>query len=96
MLTWPSKDPNEVLDYSLDWAGRLAGSPDDTIATTTATASPAGLTIDAHGVASGAPQKTTTWLSGGSEGVTYALSLRAVTTGGRTMDETVRIKIKSR
>ena len=24
-LTWPKKDPDEVLDYSIDWSARLNG-----------------------------------------------------------------------
>ncbi len=29
-LSWPFKDPDEVLDYQIDWTARLAG---DTIST---------------------------------------------------------------
>ena len=32
-LNWPDKDPDEVLDYCLDWSDRLGSS--DTISTST-------------------------------------------------------------
>jgi hypothetical protein len=40
--------------------------------------------------------KTTVWLSGGSEGVTYDILNRIVTNGGRTMDQTVELRVKSK
>ena len=48
-ISWPSKDPDEVLDYELDWSLRLAG---DTIVTSTWTV-PSTLTKGADSVSSG-------------------------------------------
>lgn len=88
-LTWPFKDPDEVLDYQLDWSDRLGT---DTISTSTWTV-PGGITknSDSH---------TTTaaiiWLSSGTDGVTYEFLNRIVTAGGRTMDQTVKLKVRAK
>jgi len=93
-LSWPSKDTNEVLDYSLDWSRRLDG---DTISTSTWTAAStnqdAVLTI---GTRTNTPTTTTVWLSSGTTFKTYELTNRIVTAGGRTMDQTARITIKDK
>ncbi|UXN70897.1 hypothetical protein N8A98_06835 [Devosia neptuniae] len=89
-LSWDAKDPNEVLDYDLNWAARLSG---DTIVTSTWLLADGALVIDSDEQSGTA---TKVWLSGGAEGVSYTLTNRVVTSGNRTMDESVRIKIKSR
>lgn len=90
-LTWPSKDPDEVLDYDLDWSARLLT---DTIATSDWSVS------DGVGLTIGAESNTTTttkvWLSGGTLGTAYTLLNRITTTGGRTMDQSVKIKIATK
>lgn len=91
-LRFPSKDPNEVLDYVLDWSERLDDG--DTISTSTwsiVTASPA-LVIDSE---SETTTTTTVWLSAGTEDVDYELLNRIVTAAGRTIDQTVKIRIAS-
>lgn len=91
-LTWEEpKDPDEVLDYQIDWSGRLDEA--DTIATSTWTV-PDGLT-------EGAPDSfddttTTVWLTGGTLGTTYDLLNRVTTAGGRTMDQTMKLKVKAK
>jgi hypothetical protein len=89
-LTWPNKDPDEVLDYTLNWSERLG---DDTIVTSTWPDPPDGITIDADSY-----DGTTAvlWLSGGVADTTYLFVNRVVTTGGRTMDQTVKLKVKTR
>jgi hypothetical protein len=86
---WPNKDPNEVLDYAIDWSQRLAG---DIIDTSTFTV-PTGIVMNSQ---SKTNTMTTVWLSGGSEGVTYDILNRIVTNGGRTMDQTVELRVKSK
>lgn len=89
-ISWtPVKDPDEVKDYSLDWSALLV---DDTISTSTWTlASGAGLTIGSN---SNTDTLSTVWLSGGTAGVNYELLNRVVTTGGRTYDQTVKLKVR--
>lgn len=88
-LVWPNKDPDEVLDYVVDWADRLDG---DTIAESTWIV-PDGITK----VSDGHDDSTVTiWLSGGTIGTAYSLVNRIVTAAARTMDQTVRLKIRAR
>lgn len=88
-LTWPFKDPDEVLDYILDWTDRLGT---DTVATSTWTV-PTGITQNSD---SATTTTTTIWLQGGTEGESYSFVNRVVTAAGRTMDQTVRLKVKSK
>lgn len=88
-LTWPFKDPDEVLDYQLDWSARLAG---DTIATSTWIV-PANITKDSD---SNTTTTTTIWLSGGTLGDLVEITNRITTAAGRTMDQSVRLKIKAK
>jgi hypothetical protein len=90
MLNWPPKDPDEILDYQIDWADRLGVG--DTIQTSTWTV-PAGIT---GSLQSAAAQNVTIWLSGGTVGKTYQIHNRIISTGGRTMDQTVGIAIRTK
>lgn len=87
---WDPKDPDEVLDYEVDWTARLDG---DTIVTSTWPTVPAGITKDSD---SHTATQSTIWLSGGTLGATYDLTCRITTVGGRTMDQTVRIGVKAK
>lgn len=88
-LSWPgSKDPNDVSDWVLNWTLDDA----DEIDTVTWTV-PAGLTKNSQSETASA---ATIWLSGGTAGETYSLLCRITTTGGRTFDQTVKLKCKER
>lgn len=88
--TWDrSKDPDEVVDYDLSWADQMTADS-DTISSSTWTV-PAGITKDSS---SNTTTRTKVWLSGGTTGETYTLLNRVVTTGGRTFDQSVRLKMK--
>jgi hypothetical protein len=89
MLQWPPKDPDEILDYQVDWTDRLG---EDTIATSAFTV-PAGLTKDSE---SSTDTAATVWLSGGTLAASYEILNRITTAGGRTMDQTVKIRIKAK
>jgi hypothetical protein len=105
-LPWPVKDPDEVLDYDVDWTQRLysadeldqvaAGAtvvPADTIASSQFTL-PAG-TLVANS-SSFTSVRTKVWLSGGADGQSYLVLNRITTVGGRTMDQTMKLKVKSK
>ena len=108
-FSWPFKGPSEILDYDIDWTWRLfsaselaqaqqdAGErvtiiPADTIETSQFTL-PAGITATQSANTTTA---TKVWLSGGVVGQVYLVQNEIVTAGGRTMDQTVRIKIKTK
>lgn len=86
---WPNKDPDEVLDYSLDFSGRIGT---DTISTATWTV-PAGITKASEST-SGA--SATIWLSGGTADTWYSFNCRITTAGGRTLDQSVSLLVKDR
>lgn len=104
-LSWPAKDPDEILDYDVDWTSRLysadelalvaAGQtvvPADHIATSQFTL-PVGIVANSSTFSNTA---TKVWLSGGTDGQAYAIVNRITTPGGRTMDQTIKIKIKTK
>ena len=84
-----TKDPNAVLDYSVDWSRWLDG---DTIATSVWTV-PAGLTKVSD---TNTTTKTTVWLSGGTADQSYTVTNRITTTGGRTEDRSFIVKVEER
>lgn len=88
-LTWPDKDPNAVLDYSLDWSAWLGA---DTIASSSWTL---GSTL-VEDSKSFTDTTTTIWLSGGSDSDVVNVVNRITTAGGRTDDRTVTLTIAER
>lgn len=118
---WPPKDPNEDLDYTINWGDRVgtsdpiiasewgittpqpaATSPDTNLAKHTETIEDGSITAD--GAASGVGTEgatvtdgaTRVWLTGGTLGETYELVNRITTFGGRIMDQTMKIQIKTK
>jgi hypothetical protein len=86
-----TKDPDAVLDYSVDWTLWLAG---DLIATSQWILEPAA-DLEAA-VDTNTTTKATVWLRGGVAGTTYLATNRIVTLGGRTDDRTISIKVENR
>ncbi len=84
-----TKDPNAVLDYTIDWTRWLAG---DQIA--------ASEWIVASGLTKMADSKTATsatvWLSGGTAGQSYIVTNRITTAAGRTEDRSFTIRVEER
>ena len=90
MLKWPPKDPDEVLDYQIDWSKRL--DPGDTILSSIWIV-PTGITKNSDSFADTA---TLIWLSAGVLDQNYVLTNRVTTVGARTMDQSVEIKIRTK
>ena len=88
---WPDKDPADVLDYAVQWAEQLAlVTPADTIGGVTWVV-PAGLVLGSQFVVG---SLATCWLSGGVAGTDYTVGCRIVTTGGRTLERSVKLHVK--
>ncbi len=85
------KDPDAVLDYSVDWTLWLAG---DQIATSEWILEPE--TDLEAAVDTKTASKATVWLRGGVAGTTYLATNRIVTVGGRTDDRTISIRVQDR
>lgn len=84
-----TKDPNAVLDYSIDWTRWLAG---DQIAASEWLV-PSGLTKMADSKTS---TSATVWLSGGTAGQSYIVTNRITTAAGRTEDRSFTIRVEER
>ena len=88
-MEWFIKDPNAVLDYTIDWS-RWLGT--DTISTATWTVQ--------TGITKVTDSKTTTtatvWLSGGTAGTDYTVTCRITTVGVRTDDRSIKIQVRER
>ena len=84
-----TKDPNAVLDYSVDWTRWLAG---DQIAASEWII-PSGLTKMADSKTS---TSATVWLSGGTAGQWYIVTNRITTAAGRTEDRSFTIRVEER
>ena len=84
------KDPDAVLDYSVDWSKWLAGDQIQTSAWSVS--DPA---IEATGD-SNTPTRTTVWLAGGVAGQSYTVTNRITTSGGRTDDRSLVIQVQDR
>lgn len=88
---WPSKDPNEVLDYVINWTARLGS---DTITSSSFTVdSESGLVKDSN---TNTTTSTTIWLSGGTAGKIGTITNTVITLGGRTMEEAVQLPIRNK
>lgn len=85
-----TKDPNAVLDYSLDLSAWLTDIG-DTLASLTVT--PIGCTANSSAISG---TKCVAWISGGTAGETATVTFRFTTTGGRTDDRTIYLKMKER
>lgn len=86
-LRWPTKDPDETLDYSINWTPRLsAGDPIASVVWVL----PDALNQEDAGFLGAI---TTLWISGGVAGAQYKITCRVTTDAGRIMDQGVLIKI---
>jgi hypothetical protein len=82
-----TKDPNEVKDYTINWATWLGV---DTISTST-WAADTGITVDSE------TESTTTatvWISGGTANNVYSLTNTITTATGRTEEQTIVITVR--
>jgi len=88
-----TKDPQEVIDYSIDWAATMGeSSPNDTISTSAWTADN-GLTVDSD---TNTTTTTTVWVSAGTRGK-YANLVNTITTAsGRTHERTIAVLLQNR
>ncbi|MCC6394787.1 MAG: hypothetical protein IT167_29610 [Bryobacterales bacterium] len=84
-----TKDPNAVLDYSIDWTRWLA--EDQIVASEWIVESGLTKMADSKTAAS-----ATLWLSGGTAGQSYIVTNRITTAAGRTEDRSFTIRVEER
>jgi hypothetical protein len=80
------KDPQAILDYSIDWTSWLGL---DTIQTSTWMV-PTGITKPSDSLVGAL---ATVWLSGGTVGTSYIVTNRVVTAGGRTDERSITVRV---
>jgi hypothetical protein len=85
------KDPDAVLDYTIDWTAWL-DDVSDTISSKTIIV-PGGITNSTSTIVG---KTVVIWLSGGTAGTTYQVVCRIVTAGGRTDDRSIFIEVRER
>jgi hypothetical protein len=92
-LSWPAKDPSDVLDYEFDIAAALVGNEGDAIATVTAVITPnaTGDLVLNSSAADGS--KAAFWFAGGQSGTVYIVQITIVTVNGRTIGRAVLLPV---
>lgn len=89
--SWPSKDPDEKLDYRLNWTKPLDG---DLVANSAWTLSAnTGLTITANSFSN---TETVVWLANGHVNKTHYITNTIHTDGGRIFTLTVSLQVFQR
>lgn len=88
MKVW-TKDPDAVADFTIDWSTELAG---DTITDSEWLDITAGITTDSR-PDTHTGTSTTIWIGGGTLGEVYSLTNRVTTSGGRTFDQEVELRV---
>lgn len=84
-----TKQPVDVLDYDVDYSEWL--SDNDNVQSAEISVTPTGLTVDSHFVND---PRVKINLSGGTDGVTYKVTVTATTTDGRIKQDEFKIKVK--
>ena len=92
-LSWPLKDPADLLDYQFDIAPALSGNDGDAIATLDIAISPCASGDLALTAAAADGTRAVIWLSSGQPGTTYTVTLTIGTQAGRTVARSVLLPV---
>jgi hypothetical protein len=84
------QQPTETIDYEFDY-GSWFGSAGDVITEFTAVSTPVGLSL-VNLISSDTVGKV--WVTGGTDNVTYLLTVTATTTSGRVKEDELEIFIQ--
>jgi len=85
-----TKQPNDVLDYDVDFSDWMVSGDEVDGVTVSADA---GVTVDSYAFTD---EIVKVWLSGGTDGETYKITVLATTEGGRSKEQEFRIKVKEK
>lgn len=95
LFTLEPKDPNDVIDYHVNWSGWLREGETLTASSWTVQS---GLTKIADPISSVVDPFTdtnaTVWVSGGTVGSSYTALNHITTSQGRQKDKTITIRVK--
>ena len=92
-LSWPAKDPSDVLDYEFNVAAALVGNEGDGIASVAVVITPdaTGDLVLNSSAADGA--NAVMWFAGGQSGTVYVVQITIVTVSGRTIGRAVLLPV---
>jgi hypothetical protein len=92
-LTWPTKDPGDVLDYILDIGPAIVGNDGDGIATLSVSVAPfnPGDLVVQSTTADGS--RIIVWLSEGQAGTVYTITFGITTFNGRSIQRSVLLPV---
>jgi hypothetical protein len=92
-LSWPPKDPGDILDYQLDIEPALIGNKGDTVESIDIDVDPSqpgDLSVDN---VSADGYRVVIWFSAGQANVTYNVTVRAALASGRTLQRTMLLPV---
>jgi hypothetical protein len=92
-LTWPAKDPSDVLDYEFDFSPALIGNEGDALANVTAMVSPNATGDLAVNSIAADGAVAVFWLSGGQAGTIYSVQVTVTTQNGRSIGRAVLLPV---
>lgn len=87
-----TKQPYDVTDIDVDFSDWLAVRTGDTLLSATVAVDGTGMTVDPVVALSSTVAKF--WVSAGTDGTTYKVTLKVVTTLGRHKEVEVKVKVK--
>lgn len=96
ILATYTKQPAEVKDYDIDYSEWLADMNDtllSAISEVVCTTNPADIDLVVSSLTTATP-RIKLWMSGGTSGAKYKVTVRATTTGGRVDESELVFKIK--
>jgi len=88
------QQPGERLDYDIDYETLFLSALGDTAPGPLGVevfVAPEGIVVDDFELIQG---KVKVWLTGGTSGVTYKITARVTTTGGRVKEAEIAVKVK--
>jgi hypothetical protein len=92
-LSWPAKDPEDVLDYELDISAALAGHDSDAIASIDVNIQPSGTGQLAMTSSAADGAVAVLWFAGGIAGTVYSVQVTIGTAAGRTIGRAIYLPV---
>ena len=92
-LSWPAKDPGDVLDYILDISPAIVGNDGDSIATLDVNIAPANPGDLSNQSSATDGSRIVLWLARGQAGTVYTVTLNISTVNGRSLQRSVLVPV---
>jgi hypothetical protein len=92
-LSWPTKDPGDILDYILDIGPAIVGNDGDGIGTLSVSLSPSNPGDLALQSTTADGSRIILWLSGGLAGTIYTITFSITTINGRSLQRSVLLPV---